>query len=141
MPIPMLANFAVRLACGLAVLLLATPWRVVPPAFFRTHCHVILGLLVLAALDLARAGVPGGPLAAVIAAAALGYLAAIAWGLGLPRVGSPLSAAVALATGGVLVAASRGAGGASWALNASGRLASAFLMGSTLTAMLLGHYY
>jgi hypothetical protein len=28
-----------------------------------------------------------------------------------------------------------------WALGAAGRLASAFLMGSTLTAMLLGHYY
>ena len=27
------------------------------------------------------------------------------------------------------------------ALNAAGRLASSFLMGSTLTAMLLGHYY
>jgi hypothetical protein len=30
---------------------------------------------------------------------------------------------------------------AGWALNASGRLSSAFLMGSTLSAMLLGHYY
>ena len=52
----MLADFAIRLACGLAVLLLATPWRLVPPPFFRTHCQVILGLLVLAGLDLSRSG-------------------------------------------------------------------------------------
>src|SRR3954447_541484 len=128
MAMPMLADFAARLACGLATLLLATPWRVVPPAFFRTHCHVILGLLVLSALDLARAGVPGGALAVAIAAAGLGYFAAIAWGLGLPRVALPLTAAVALATAGILVAASRSTGGPAWALNASGRLASAFLM-------------
>ena len=39
------------------------------------------------------------------------------------------------------MAASRSPGGQVWALNASGRLASAFLMGATLTAMLLGHHY
>src|SRR5262245_28668935 len=104
MPIPLLADFAVRLACGLAVLLLLTPWRDVPPRFFRTHCLVILGLLVLAALDLSRAGTSGAGLAVVVVAAVLGYFAAIAWGLGLPRVGVPVTAALAVATGGVLVA-------------------------------------
>jgi hypothetical protein len=141
MPIPMLADFGVRLACGLALLLLATPWRVVPPAFFRTHCHVILGLLVLSALDLSRSGASGPLLAAAIVAPAFGYAASVCWGLGLPRVGIPLTGATALAAGGVLVSASRAPGAEAWALNASGRLASSFLMGSTLTAMLLGHYY
>ena len=141
MLIPMLADFALRLACGLAFLLLATPWRVVPPSFFRTHCQVILGLLVLAALDLSRIG-GAGPLAGVtIGAAVLGYLAAVSWGLGLVRVAVPITALLALTTGGVLVAASRGGGWELTALNASGRLASAFLLGSTLTAMLLGHHY
>src|SRR5215218_5054417 len=141
MAMPMLADYAIHLACGLSVLLLMTPWRVVPPAFFRTHCHVILGLLVLAALDLARAGRSGEGLAIAIAAAALGYFAAVAWGLGLPRIALPLTGAIALATAGALVAGSRGGPRVPWVLNASGRLASAFLMGSTLTAMLLGHYY
>src|SRR5437764_1356718 len=59
MPVPMLADFALRLSCGLAFLLLLTPWRLVPPAFFRTHCLVILGLLVVAVLDAWRLGVRG----------------------------------------------------------------------------------
>ena len=140
MPIPMLADFAVRLAGGLAVLLLLTPWRVVPMTFFRTHCQVILGLLVLAVLDLSRCS--GGPtLAVVVALAALGYVASIAWGLGLSRVGVPITALIALGCGATLVAASRSPDGQVWAFHASGRLDSAFLMGSTLTAMLLGHHY
>ena len=86
MPIPMiplLADFAIRLACGLALLLLATPWRIVPPSFFRTHSQIILGLLVLAALDMSRTGVNASA-GVVIGAAVLGYLATITWGLGLP---------------------------------------------------------
>ena len=141
MTLPMLADFALRLACGLAALLLLTPWRQVPPAFFRTHCQIILGLLVLAALDASRAGVRGPTLAAVVAAGVLGYVATVAWGLGLPRVAGPVTAWIVLACGGVLVAVSRSADPGLWALNAAGRLASAFLLGATLTAMLLGHHY
>jgi hypothetical protein len=141
MNVPMLAEFAVRLSCGLAVLLLLTPWRLVPPAFFRTHCLVILGLLVLAALDASRLGVRGPVLVALIASAVSSYLAAVGWGLGLWRVGLPLTALVALACGADLLVVSRSADPALWALNGSGRLASAFLMGSTLAAMLLGHHY
>ncbi len=139
--LPMLADFALRLACGLAVLLLATPWRLVPPPFFRTHSLVILGLLVLAGLDMSRSGGIGPMASAVLGAAVLAYVGSVAWGLGIPRLGLPLTALVALGSGGVLVEASRGAGGDLGALNAAGRLASALLMGSTLTAMLLGHHY
>jgi hypothetical protein len=141
MPIPMLSDFAIRLACGLAALLLATPWRVVPSAFFRTHCQVILGLLVLATLDLARAGSAGPVLASVVAAAVLAYLASIAWGLGLPRLGVPITAGIATLSGVLLVGVSRSTDALTWSLNASGRLASAALIGSSLSAMLLGHHY
>lgn len=138
--IPLLADFAIRLACGLAMLLLATPWRIVPPSFFRTHAQIILGLLVLAALDMSRTGVT--PQAGVvIGAAVLGYLATIMWGLGLPRLALPTTIAIVLATGGLLVVVSRAPRSELWALAACGRLASAFLMGSTFTAMLLGHHY
>src|SRR4051794_180040 len=129
MMLPMLADFALRLACGLAALLLLTPWRLVPPAFFRTHCQVMLGLLVLAALDAARVGVSSGVLGAVVAAAVLSYLATVAWGLGLPRLGVPVTAAVVLVTSGALVAVSGSADPGLWALNGVGRLASAFVMG------------
>ena len=141
MTIPMLADFALRLAGGLAATLLLAPRGQVPPAFFRTHCQVILGLLVLAALDASRVGVEGLVLGAVVAAGVLSYVAAVAWGIGLPRLGLPLTALVVLACGADLVAVSRAADPRIWALNGAGRLASAFLTGSTLTAMLLGHHY
>jgi hypothetical protein len=141
MPIPLLADFSIRLACGLAMLLFVAPWRVIPPAFFRTHSQVILGLLVLAALDLAHQGVHPAVPAWIIAAAVLTFVASVLWGLGLPRLAVPITALLVLTTAGVLVAVSSGGGGANWTLNATGRLASAFLMGATLTAMLLGHYY
>jgi hypothetical protein len=141
MPIPMLADFAIRLACGMAMLLLIAPWRIIPPAFFRTHCQVMLGLLVLAALDLAHDGVHGTVPACAIAAAALAFVASVVWGLGLPRVGAPLTALIVGVCGGVLVGVSWRSSWELAALNATGRLASSFLMGATLTAMLLGHYY
>jgi hypothetical protein len=141
MPIPMLADFAVRLACGLAILLLIAPWRVVPPAYFRTNGLVILGLLVLAALDLSHAGARGPLLASVVAGSVLAFVASVVWGLGVPRLALPITTLLVLVGGGVLVAGSRADGWEPWALNAAGRLASAFLMGATLSAMLLGHHY
>jgi hypothetical protein len=141
MTFPMLADFALRLACGLAALLLLTPWRLVPLAFFRTHCLVILGLLVLAGLDASRLGVRGWVPAGVVAAAVLSYLAAVSWGLGLPKVAVPVTALVTGACAGSLVAISQAGDPGLWALNGAGRLASAFLLGATLTAMLLGHHY
>src|SRR4051794_32323931 len=95
---PMLTDFAIRLALGLSALLLATSPRVVPLKFFRTHCLVILGLLVMGAL--AASGGPGmswssGFLGALALAA---YLASIAWGIGLPRLANPLTLLVAIGT-------------------------------------------
>src|SRR4051812_30617482 len=122
MAFPMLADFATRLAGGLAALLLMTPWRVVPPAFFRTHCQVILGLLVLAALDLAREGPGPGWVGGAACAAVLAYLATACWGMGVDRLGRPLTAMAAALAGAMLVWASRGLSPALWSLNASGRV-------------------
>jgi hypothetical protein len=143
MPLPMLADFALRLAAGLSALVLLSPWRVVPPAFFRTLCQVILALLVLAALELAAAGTDRANWAVALGggAAVLAFLASACWGLGLPRLGVPLTAGLLVATGLLLVAASRAPAAGVWGLNAAGRLASAFLLGATLAAMLLGHHY
>jgi hypothetical protein len=138
---PMMADFAVRLACGLAILLLATSWRLVPLAFFRTHCLVMLGLLVLAALASSRPEGFSPAVALIVTAAVLAYLAFVAWGLGLPRLGLPLTVLLVMSTAGFLIVTSRGGRTGLWLLEASGRLSSAFLMGSTLTAMLLGHHY
>jgi hypothetical protein len=142
MTLPMLADFTLRLACGLGAMLVVAPWRAIPPGFFRTHGTIALALLVLAGVDAGWSGAGGWCVGAIGASAFVAYLATIAWGLGVPRLALPLSVALAALPAGVLVAASGGPT-ASWlvALNASGRLASAFLLGSSMTAMLLGHYY
>lgn len=139
MPLPFVTDIAVRLSAGLLGTLLATPWRVVPPAFFRTHCVIALGLLTIAAVF---QGTGGGAVFVLLAAsAAAAYLASIGWGLGLARLGAPLTVLALLGTGWVML----GAGGLTirsadlW--GAAQRLCSAFLLGSTLSAMLLGHHY
>lgn len=142
--LPMPADFAIRLALGLAAMLALAPRKVVPPAFFRTHCLVMLGLLVGAALFEGRS-VPAPILTTTIAASVLAYLASATWGLGLPRLGLPMTVLVAATSTMVLLWAGKARAGPyqdGLALfNDASRLASAALMGSTLTAMLLGHHY
>ncbi len=138
---PMLADFAVRLSFGLAALLLAANWQSVPLPFFRTQCQVILGLLVLAALDGARSAAMGSVDWILVMAAVLAYLATISWGLGLPRIATIVTWLIALATAGWLALASRNTAHVVWAFNSASRLASGFLLGATLAAMLLGHHY
>jgi len=138
---PMLADFAIRFAFGLAVSILMISWRAVPLPFFRIQAHVILGLLVLAALDQARAAGSSAAFWAVVVAAVLAYLSAVAWGLGLPRFGRGTAALAALTTASWLAVASWPASAGLGTANACSRLSSGFLLGATLTAMLLGHYY
>jgi hypothetical protein len=133
----MLADFGVRLAFGLTALLLATSWRAVPLMFFRTHCLVILGLLVVAALDVSRARVDF----TLSTAALLAALASICWGLGLIREALRLTALIGFATAAWLLLASRADLPGLWAFSAVCRLVSGCLLGATLTAMLLGHHY
>jgi hypothetical protein len=141
MTLPMLADFALRLACGLGAMLLIAPWREIPAGFFRTHGTIALALFVLAGVDAGWSGGGAWVVGTIVASAVLAYLATVAWGLGLPRLAVPLSAAFTALPAALLVVVDHRA--APWlvALNASGRLASALLLGSTLTAMLLGHYY
>jgi hypothetical protein len=138
---PMLADFAIRLALGLAVSLLLTSWKAVPLPFFRTQAQVILGLLVLAGLDLARARGQTGALGIVVAGAVVAYFCAVTWGLGLPRFAVGTSVFVVVVTGCWLGAASMSVSADWWVLNTASRISSGNLLGATLTAMLLGHYY
>lgn len=134
-PLPFLTDGAVRLAAGMAAMLLVTPWGVVPPGFFRTHCLVILGLLVVSALFLGTThGLAFGLLAG---GAGLSYVASIGWGLGARRIGAAATLGILLAAGGLLAASSPG--GRPGEILARG--SSAFLLGATLSAMLLGHHY
>jgi hypothetical protein len=139
--VPILADLTIRWAFGLAVSILMIPWRAVPLPFFRTQAHVILGLLVLAALDQARTEGHNHAIWLIVAAAISVYSSAVAWGLGLPRFGLATAAFTALAAAGWLTAASGPAEIGWWLARAASRLCSGFLLGATLTAMLLGHHY
>ena len=140
-PLPLLAEFAVRLSTGVGAFLILTPWAKVPPKFFQTHCQVILALLVLAALDVSREPNSGPTLALIVSAALFAYLGSIAWGVGYPQIGTGLGLAITLCL--ILLVSmplAHSDGVLPWVM-LTGRLSSAMVMGSTLTAMLLGHYY
>ena len=141
MSLPMLADFAIRLVGGLAAVLAITPWRVVPIRFFRTQCQVILGLGVLATLATTRPPFEPVVFGMTLALAVMAFAATVGWGLGLPRLGVPVSLAIAAVAATLLLMTSGGPTDRLRALNAASRLASGLLLGSTLTAMLLGHYY
>jgi hypothetical protein len=137
----MLADFATRLAFGLAAALVLTSFRAVPLRFFRTQALVILGLLVLAALDQARAGAQLWYVLVLATAAFAAYLSSVSWGLGLPKIGAGSSVLVVVITATWLGTATQPLGSAVWAFNSVSRLSSGLLLGTTLTAMLLGHHY
>jgi hypothetical protein len=71
----------------------------------------------------------------------MAYLSAVTWGLGLPRSGIMTAVVVLLLTATWLGGASQSQSALFWALGGASRLSSGFLLGSTLTAMLLGHHY
>jgi hypothetical protein len=139
--VPMLADFAVRLAFGMIAALALTSWRSVPLRFFRIQCQIALGILVLAALSRWTSAGSSTDLWLLIAGAGASYLATVSWGLGLPSIGTALDIVVLSSTAGWMVLASRGPDTVAWCLMAAGRGISGLLLGATLHSMLLGHYY
>jgi hypothetical protein len=139
--VPLLADFAVRLAFGVVVALTLTSWRAVPPAFFRAQSQIALGVLVLAALSQASARSDSRLVWLLVIAAAASYMMSVSWGLGLPRIARPLGVLVILLASGWMVRASQAADTATWAFGVASRGASGLLLGATLHSMLLGHHY
>lgn len=140
----MLSDFAIRLAGGLAFALLLTPWRLIPPAYFRTMSLVLLGIAVLAAVDTGWHSQGSLALFAAIAVAVLAYAAAVAWGLGFAHIGLGSFLAIALTEALTLIsthAPTRLGPSSTGFLTIASPLASGFLLGSALAAMLLGHHY
>jgi hypothetical protein len=135
------AVFCLRLAAGMLACLLLLPAAVVNPRFYRTHFLTALALS-LAALLLVRQSAVGPLLALLGAGVALCFLGSLAWSLEGAPGGRALVAvtAAALAAGLGLLEA--------WSPRSEplapvllGDYASAALLGSALTAMLLGHSY
>ncbi len=131
----LLLDFLLRFGWGLAAGLVITSPAVVTAGFFRVNSLVVMGLATFAAL-LAPAAGGSWPLPAAAAVAA--WMASVAWLGEKRRAGLVLGAATALllATATILVVP-RAAGAAS----AVDRLVSGLVVGLTVHAMLLGHWY
>jgi hypothetical protein len=143
---PILLQFIFRLSLGIAAAMAVTPPKWVTAGFYRVHLWVVMGLNTFAALiawSRPDEWPPRGDsvlLAAGIAVVA--YVGAVIWLYEKRRAGL---AALALAAGLSLAAAARAA---QVALTGSGALlelldivSSGLLLGSTITAMFLGHWY
>jgi hypothetical protein len=145
----LLSQFLVRLSFGLAAGMAVVEPREVTSGYFRNHLYVTLGLSTLAALA-SKATCPAA-VSWEIAAAALSYVGAVCWLYEQRRGGVAALFAVA-ATGlvaALVVASELHAAAPSRpparpefdALRVAHVLSSGLLLGTTMAAMLLGHWY
>ncbi len=135
----LLTDFLCRFGWGLSLALVLTPARLVPAGFFRVNLLVVLGLATLAAL--LEWTSPSGTLVErawlVPAAAAVGgWLGSIAWLAERSRPGIVLCVVCAL----LLAAATCMLHSESLEQGVSSLL-SGLVVGLTVHAMLLGHWY
>jgi hypothetical protein len=141
-----LSEFILRLGFGLALAMLLVSPRLVTSGYYRNNLYVLLGLNVLAALI--AAGAPSDTnlrLWPAVAAAAASYLGAVCWLYEAPK---PGMVALAVVSGLSLVGAWLDAGlldsgntTAAGALEWLAPVGEGLLLGSTVAAMLLGHWY
>jgi hypothetical protein len=130
----MLATFCARVALGLVACLLLLLPRQLHPRFFRTQFLTSLGLLVVATLT---AWSEATPLSRTLLASAtvLALLGALSWTLEPPPGGRSLVVAVTAALVAAFVTLSDSPS------ELADHLTSAALLGTSLTAMLVGHSY
>jgi hypothetical protein len=142
-----LSEFILRLGFGLALSMLLVSPRLVTSGYYRNNLYVLLGLNVLAALI--AAGAPpdtGLRLWPALAAAVASYVGSVCWLYEAPK---PGMAALAVVSGLCLAGAWLDAGlfdnssntTAAAALVWLDPIGEGLLLGSTMAAMLLGHWY
>jgi hypothetical protein len=142
----MLVDFLCRFGFGMALGLLLTPARLVPPGFVRVNLLVVMGLATFAAL-LARGAVPGGVWILPAAAAVVAWMGTVLWLAHRIRAGvGACGLAAALLAGAVAMAATVVPGGGAEVGGAplqtvTRHLLSGAIVGLTVHAMLLGHWY
>lgn len=148
-----LAQFAVRLICGMCLVLTATPRSTVASGFFRVQMLIVLGLGVLAVLAgqtaAVSSAVPDGIRTAhwvlCIVLASLGFIASVFWTLER-RKGAVILLwllsvlAVATLTLGIFLSP-LSQWQAHWSAILASDLSSALTLGAAMCAMLLGHSY
>lgn len=131
-----------RLAFGLALGMAVTSAQRVASGYFRNHLYVTLGLTTLATLAGLSAGFDWWP---AMAAAGLSYVGSVCWLYESPRAGKIALWLIALLS---LLGAGWNAdrGIDDWILASElqlqlGIATSGLVLGGTLAAMLLGHWY
>jgi hypothetical protein len=151
----MIAQFALRLLCGISLMWSVMPRGEVTAGFFRIQMLVALALSVLAALTLGSlAGLGAASLgeistrAAVVAClfmAGVAYVGSVVWTLNRRTAGAICVYIIAIASTGLLlwgkVSGQDSPATALAFLAPLSELSSALVLGAALTAMLLGHWY
>jgi hypothetical protein len=150
-----LVQFLLRLSFGLAIGMALTSPRLVSSGYYRNHLYVTLGMATLAALVTSQFSLPVAVLAA--AAAALSYIGSVCWLYEAKRAGALLLWLVALfAMRGAIeadvaatpqnaklatVASGMDYPSVAIALRNASVVTSGLVLGLTMAAMLLGHWY
>lgn len=142
----MLVDFLCRFGFGMALGLVLTPSALVPPGFFRVNLLVVMGLGTFAAL-LAHGAVPGPLWILPAAAAVVAWAGTVLWlahriraGVGACGLaGGLLAVAVAMLATVVPAGGQDVARAPLWAV--TNHLLSGAIVGLTVHAMLLGHWY
>jgi len=141
---PVLTQFIFRVTLGVAVAMAVTPAALVTSGFYRVHLWVLLGLNTVAALAVFTTFKDAQLLLAVtVAIAAASYIGAVIWmyeqrvlGVIALRVIAALALAAALMAASGIWQRPVMAGAAALDIISAG-----LVMGATLTAMFLGHWY
>jgi len=140
----LLTQFLFRLAFGLTAAMAVTSSRQVTSGYFRVHLYVALGLHVLAAL-VAWSDSESFALWPPVAAAAVSYAGSVAWLYEKPRAGRVALVVVAgLSLAGAWMAPSTTLPSGDFAVRLLALLdplSGGLVLGTTMAAMLLGHWY
>jgi hypothetical protein len=146
--VTLLIDFLCRFGWGLSLALVLTPAALVPGGFFRVNLLVVMGLATFASLLAAglpsesvpaespTAGVAGSVWLLAAVAAVVAWVGGILWLAGKEKGGSAACALCAL-----LLAAAVWGSGEPTPVAAGSRLLSGAVVGLTVHAMLLGHWY
>lgn len=138
-----LVQFIFRLCFGMALGMALTDPRQVTSGYYRNHLYVLLGLGVLATMA-TMAGSDQAALAPPLIIAIASYAGAVMWLYEKPRAGI---AALAVVSAAGLWGAwqttnwAGAAGSVATALRALDPLSSGLVLGITMAAMFLGHWY
>lgn len=127
----------------MALAMAVTDPRKVTSGYYRNHLYVLLGLNVLATM-IALSAPDRFALAPPLAAAALSYFGSLVWLFEKPRAGIGALALLAAVTLWGAWSASlwpQHTGGIAWLLAALDTLSSGLVLGVTIAAMFLGHWY